>query len=90
MSIANYNGVGGGTVYYAYFPRFHPSDFRFEHWMAWRMTGRRLCRPGTVLRRERSIVGVAGLAGDPAYPYHEPPLPPVSLGRSGGHGPGVK
>ena len=29
------------------------------------------------------VIGVAGLAGDPAYPYHEPPLPPVPLGRSG-------
>src|SRR5215469_11201859 len=29
IKIANYNGVGGGTVLYtAHFPRFHPSDFR--------------------------------------------------------------
>ena len=28
-------------------------------------------------------IGVAGLTGDPAYPLHEPPLPPVPLGLSG-------
>ena len=28
ISVANYNGVGGGTVLYSgHFPRFHPSDF---------------------------------------------------------------
>ena len=29
MKVANFNGVGGGTVLYtAHFPRMHPSDFR--------------------------------------------------------------
>lgn len=29
IKVANFNGVGGGTVLYAgHFPRFHPSDFR--------------------------------------------------------------
>ena len=29
IAVANYNGVGGGTVLFAgHFPRFHPSDFR--------------------------------------------------------------
>jgi choline dehydrogenase-like flavoprotein len=29
MKIANFNGVGGGTVFYtAHWPRMHPSDFR--------------------------------------------------------------
>src|SRR5690349_24473904 len=29
IKIANYNDVGGGTVFYAgHFPRLHPSDFR--------------------------------------------------------------
>ena len=27
--------------------------------------------------------GVAGLAGDPAYPPHEPTMPPVPLGKTG-------
>lgn len=29
------------------------------------------------------MMGVAGLAGDPAYPYHEPPMPPLPLGATG-------
>src|SRR3954470_18627632 len=29
IKIANFNGVGGGTILYAgHYPRFHPSDFR--------------------------------------------------------------
>jgi choline dehydrogenase-like flavoprotein len=29
VKIANFNGVGGGTILYAgHYPRFHPSDFR--------------------------------------------------------------
>ncbi len=31
IKIANYNGVGGGTVLYAgHYPRFNPSDFRVK------------------------------------------------------------
>ncbi|SVE29658.1 uncharacterized protein METZ01_LOCUS482512, partial [marine metagenome] len=31
ISVANFNGVGGGTILYAgHFPRFHPSDFRVK------------------------------------------------------------
>ena len=31
IAIANFNGVGGGTILYAaHFPRFHPSDFRVK------------------------------------------------------------
>ena len=29
------------------------------------------------------MTGVSGLAGDPAYPVHEPPMPPLPLGKSG-------
>jgi choline dehydrogenase-like flavoprotein len=29
------------------------------------------------------ITGVAGLAGDPAYPLHQPNMPPVPLGKTG-------
>jgi choline dehydrogenase-like flavoprotein len=29
------------------------------------------------------MMGVSGLAGDPAYPAHSPPMPPLPLGRSG-------
>ena len=31
VSVANFNGVGGGTILYsAHFPRFKPSDFRVK------------------------------------------------------------
>ena len=31
ISIANYNGVGGGTILYAaHYPRFHSSDFQVK------------------------------------------------------------
>ena len=31
IKVANFNGVGGGTILYAgHFPRFHPSDFRVK------------------------------------------------------------
>ena len=31
INVANFNGVGGGTILYAgHFPRFHPSDFRVQ------------------------------------------------------------
>src|SRR5215510_14538606 len=31
MKVANFNGVGGGTILYmAHFPRLHPSDFRLR------------------------------------------------------------
>jgi hypothetical protein len=29
------------------------------------------------------MTGVAGLAGDPAYPAHQPTMPPVPLGKTG-------
>src|SRR6201747_2802954 len=29
------------------------------------------------------MMGVSGLAGDPAYPPKQPPMPPIPLGKSG-------
>ena len=55
MKIANFNGVGGGTILFtAHYPRMHPSDFRVQH--AGRRCGRladRLLDARTVFRRER-------------------------------------
>ncbi len=80
MKIANYNAVGGATVHYtAHFPRLHPSDFKvktldgiaddwpidywtLEPWFA----------------ENDRIMGVAGVAGDPASPSHQPTMPPVA------------
>jgi len=85
MKIANFNAVGGGTVYYtAHFPRMHPSDFRVrtldgvaEDWPVDYHT----LDPFFALNDR--MMGVSGLAGDPAYPPHQPPMPPVPLGKTG-------
>ncbi len=85
ISIANYNGVGGGTILFAgHFPRFHPSDFKVrslddvaEDWPI----DYDLLDP--YYRTNDEMMGVAGLAGDPAYPPKEPTMPPVPMGRSG-------
>ncbi|MDG2336212.1 MAG: GMC family oxidoreductase [Myxococcota bacterium] len=85
ISIANYNGVGGGTVLYAgHFPRFHPSDFRTKTLDGvgddWPLDYEKL---EPFYAENDRMVGVAGLAGDPAYPPKEVQLPPVPLGRVG-------
>jgi choline dehydrogenase-like flavoprotein len=85
IKIVNFNGVGGGTVFYAaHFPRFHPSDFRTRTLDGvgddWPIDYRTLA-PYYALNDR--MLGVSGLAGDPAYPPKEPVLPPLPLGRSG-------
>ncbi len=85
MKVANFNGVGGGTVLYtAHYPRMHPSDFRVrtldgvaDDWPLdyWTLE--------PFFAENDRMTGVAGLAGDPSYPAHEPNLPPVPLGRTG-------
>jgi choline dehydrogenase-like flavoprotein len=85
IRIANFNGVGGGTVLYAgHFPRFHPSDFRVRSLDGvaddWPIDYATL-EPFYALN-DRTM-GVSGLAGDPANPPKTPPMPPLPLGRSG-------
>lgn len=85
MKVANFNGVGGGTVFYtAHFPRMHPSDFRVrsldgvaDDWPVdyWTLE--------PFFAENDRIMGIAGLAGDPSYPAHQPPMPPVPLGKTG-------
>jgi choline dehydrogenase-like flavoprotein len=85
MKIANFNGVGGGTILYtAHYPRLHPSDFRVksldgvaDDWPIdyWTLE--------PFFAENDRITGVAGLPGDPAYPPHQPTLPPVPLGKTG-------
>ncbi len=85
MKIANFNGVGGGTIMFtAHYPRMHPSDFRVrtldgvaDDWPIdyWTLE--------PYFAENDRVTGVAGLAGDPAYPLHQPTLPPVPLGKSG-------
>lgn len=85
MKVANFNGVGGGTVFWtAHFPRLHPSDFRVrsldgvaDDWPVsyWDLE--------PYFEQNDRVFGVAGLAGDPGVPPRYPPMPPVPLGRTG-------
>ncbi len=81
-----WNGVGGSTISWAaHFPRLHPSDFRTAT----------LDRVGDdwpfdyaalepFYDENDSVVGVAGLDGDPAYPpKSRRAMPPLALGRAG-------
>jgi choline dehydrogenase-like flavoprotein len=85
MKIANFNGVGGGTVIYtAHYPRMHPSDFRVrtldgvaDDWPIDYWTLEKF------FAENDRMMGVSGLTGDPAYPIHHPPMPPIGLGRTG-------
>ena len=85
IKIINFNGVGGGTVLYGgHFPRFHPSDFRVrtldgvaDDWPIDYAT----LEP--FYAENDRMMGVSGLAGDPAYPPKAPMMPPLPLGRSG-------
>ncbi len=85
IKVANFNGVGGGTILYAgHFPRMHPSDFRVRTLDGvaddWPLDYARL-EPW--FAQNDRMMGIAALAGDPAYPPKEAVLPPLPLGRSG-------
>jgi choline dehydrogenase-like flavoprotein len=85
ISVANFNAVGGSTILYAgHFPRFHPSDFRVKSLDGvaddWPLDYATL---EPYYDENDRIMGVSGLAGDPAYPPKESPMPPVPLGKSG-------
>ena len=85
ISIANFNGFGGSTVLYsAHFPRMHPSDFKTRSLDGvgddWPIDYADL-QPFFELNE--SMMGVAGLVGDPANPEYPTLLPPVPLGKMG-------
>ena len=81
-----FNAVGGSTIHWsAHFPRFHPSDFRVRSLDGvaddWPIDYATL-EPFFDLNDR--MMGVAGLAGDPAYPPKSPrQTPPVPLGTLG-------
>ncbi|MBV1876608.1 MAG: GMC family oxidoreductase [Pseudomonadales bacterium] len=85
ISVVNFNGVGGSTILYgAHFPRLHPSDFKVksldgvaDDWPV----DYDLLEP--YFAHNDRMMGVSGLAGDPAYPPKQPPLPPIPLGLVG-------
>ncbi|MDA0791951.1 MAG: GMC family oxidoreductase [Proteobacteria bacterium] len=85
IKVANFNGVGGGTILYAgHFPRFHPSDFRVRTLDGvgddWPIDYETL---SPYYDENDRMTGVSGLAGDPAYPPKPAIMPPLPLGRSG-------
>ena len=85
ISIANFNGVGGSTVLYsAHLPRFRPEDLKIrtrENILSdWPIKYSEL---KNYFKLNESIMGVAGLKGDPAYPSIENLLKPVKLETSG-------
>lgn len=80
-----FNAVGGSTILWAaHFPRFTPRDFRAksDDGVAddWPVDYKTL---EPFFATNDRMMGVSGLAGDPAYPYHEPPMPPLPLGATG-------
>lgn len=80
-----FNAVGGSTILYAaHFPRMHPSDFRVRTLDGvaddWPLDYAQLEPYYDINAR---MMGVSGLAGDPAYPPKEVPLPPLPLGVLG-------
>jgi choline dehydrogenase-like flavoprotein len=85
IKVVNFNGVGGSTIMYtAHFPRLHPSDFKVrtldgvaDDWPIDYAT----LEP--FFAENDRMMGVSGLAGDPAYPPKQPPMPPLPLGKSG-------
>lgn len=85
ISIANFNSFGGSTILYsAHFPRMHPSDF-LTHSLDgvgedWPVSYADL-KPYFELNE--SMMGVAGLVGDPANPDYSSLLPPIPLGPMG-------
>lgn len=85
IKIANFNGVGGGTVLYAgHYPRFHPSDFKVKSLDGvaddWPIDYSDL---EPFYAENDRITGVSGLAGDPAYPAKQSLMPPLPMGKSG-------
>ena len=77
-----WNGVGGGTVIYAgAWNRFQPSNFKVRTLDGvgadWPLTYDDLA---PFYERVERQMAVSGVGGDPAYPYFDPPLPPLPLG----------
>lgn len=85
IKIANFNGVGGGTILYAgHYPRFHPSDFKVNTLDGvaddWPIDYETL---EPYYAQNDRVTGVSGLAGDPAYPAKQSVMPPLPMGKSG-------
>ncbi len=86
VNIMMFNGVGGSTVHWeGHFMRFHPADFRLRSLDGvaddWPVRYEDLEAYYDLNDR---MIGVSGIAGDPANPPRaERPMPPLPLGRRG-------
>ncbi len=85
IAISNFNAVGGSTILYSgHFPRFHPSDFivRTLDGVAedWPVNYSQLEPYFTI---NDKMMGVSGIADDPAYPPINGLLPPIPFGKMG-------
>jgi choline dehydrogenase-like flavoprotein len=85
IKVANFNGVGGGTILYAgHFPRLHPSDFKVKSLDGiaedWPIDYRTL---EPFYAENDRMTGVSGLPATPPIPRTSPSMPPLPLGRSG-------
>src|SRR3978361_1546383 len=83
MKVANFNGVGGGTVLYtAHFPRMHPSRFRLKslEGVADDVPGDSGTLEPFFAENDRRM-GVPGWAGDPGVPPRNPPMPPIPMAQ---------
>jgi len=85
LALWNYNAVGGSTVIFGgMWGRLRPADFATGSTEGvgddWPLSYDEL-RP--FYDRVDRQVGVSGLAGNPAFPDVEPPLPPLPIGQSG-------
>ena len=82
IKVVNFNGVGGSTIMYtAHWPRLHPSDFKVKTLDGvaddWPIDYDALT---PFFEENDRMMGVSGLAGDPASPLTHPPMPPQPLG----------
>jgi choline dehydrogenase-like flavoprotein len=77
MKIANFNGVGRGTILYTAHFRVRSLDGVADDWPInyWTLE--------PYFAENDRMMGVSGLAGDPGVPPRNPPMPPVPLGRIG-------
>src|SRR3954464_6422186 len=85
VKVGNFNGVGGSTIMYtAHYPRLKPADFKVrtldgvaDDWPV----DYDMLEP--FFAENDRMMGVSGRAGDPGYPFHHPPMPPMPLGKTG-------
>jgi choline dehydrogenase-like flavoprotein len=85
IAISNFNAVGGSTILYSgHFPRFHPSDFKVKSLDGvaddWPVDYYQL---EPYFSENDKMMGVSGIADDPAYPPINGLLPPIPLGKMG-------